>query len=158
MVGILTAALRCGDFHSYFSHDEAKAQRTWVTQSRPHKALVKGKSQGPNPRVIGSTSTHCFQVEVQKVLKKLHKRGSSFFFSSNFKLFILYWGIISVQSLSRVLFFTVPWTAACQASLPITNSWNLLKLLSIELVMPYNHPILCRLLVFSLSQHQRLFQ
>ena len=80
MVGILTAALRCGDFHSYFSHDEAKAQRTWVTQSRPHKALVKGKSQGPNPRVIGSTSTHCFQVEVQKVLKKLHKRGSSFFF------------------------------------------------------------------------------
>ena len=35
------------------------------------------------------------------------------------------------------------WTAACQASLSITNSWNLLKLMSIKLVMPYNHLILC---------------
>ena len=37
-----------------------------------------------------------------------------------------------------------PWTAACQASLSITNSWSLLKLMSIELVMPSNHLILCR--------------
>ena len=37
-----------------------------------------------------------------------------------------------------------PWTAARQASLPITNSWNLLKLISIELAMPSNHLILCR--------------
>ena len=36
-----------------------------------------------------------------------------------------------------------PWTAACQASLSITNSWSLLKLISIESVMPSNHPILC---------------
>ena len=36
-----------------------------------------------------------------------------------------------------------PWTTACQASLSITNSWRLLKLMSIELVMPYNHLILC---------------
>jgi len=36
-----------------------------------------------------------------------------------------------------------PWTAACQASLSITNSWSLLKLMSIELVMPSNHLILC---------------
>ena len=36
-----------------------------------------------------------------------------------------------------------PWTAACQASLSITNSWNLPKLMSIELVMPSNHLILC---------------
>ena len=39
--------------------------------------------------------------------------------------------------------FVAPWTAACQASLFITNSWNLLKLMSIELVMPSNHLILC---------------
>ena len=38
---------------------------------------------------------------------------------------------------------TTPWTAACQASLPITNSRSLLKLMSIELVMPFNHFILC---------------
>ena len=50
----------------------------------------------------------------------------------------------SVQSLSRVQLFVTPWTAACQASLSITNSWSLLKLMSIELVMPSNHLILCR--------------
>ena len=38
----------------------------------------------------------------------------------------------------------ISWTAACQASLSITNSWNLLKPMSIELVMPSNHLILCR--------------
>ena len=37
-----------------------------------------------------------------------------------------------------------PWTAACQVSLSITNSWSLLKLMSIESVMPSNHRILCR--------------
>ena len=47
----------------------------------------------------------------------------------------------SVQSLSRL--FATPWTAACQASLSITNSQSLLKLMSIELVMPSNHLILC---------------
>ena len=50
---------------------------------------------------------------------------------------------ISVQSLICVQLFATPWTAACQASLSITNSWSLLKLMSIELVMPSNHPILC---------------
>ena len=40
-----------------------------------------------------------------------------------------------------------PWTAARQVSLSITNSWSLLKLMSIELVMPSNHLILCRLLL-----------
>ena len=49
----------------------------------------------------------------------------------------------SVQLLSHVQLFAIPWTAACQASLSITNSWSLLKLMSIELVMPSNHLILC---------------
>ena len=49
----------------------------------------------------------------------------------------------SVQSLSRVWLFVTPWTAACQASLSITNSWSLPKLMSIESVMPSNHLILC---------------
>ena len=49
----------------------------------------------------------------------------------------------SVQSLSRVRLFASPWTEACQASLSITNSQSLLKLMSIELVMPSNHLILC---------------
>ena len=49
----------------------------------------------------------------------------------------------SVQSLSRVRVFVTPWTAAHQASLSITNSWSLLKLMVIESVMPSNHLILC---------------
>ena len=49
----------------------------------------------------------------------------------------------SVQSLSHFRLFATPWTAACQASLSITNSWSLLKLMSIELVMPSYHFILC---------------
>ena len=50
----------------------------------------------------------------------------------------------SVQSLSRIRLFATPWTAACQASLSITSSWSLLKLVSIESVMSSNHLILCR--------------
>ena len=53
-----------------------------------------------------------------------------------------------VQSLSRVQLFATPWTAAHQASLSISSSWSLLKLMSIELVMPSNHLILCRPLLF----------
>ena len=50
----------------------------------------------------------------------------------------------SVQSHSHVQLFATPWTAARQASLSITNSQSLLKLMSIESVMTYNHLILCR--------------
>ena len=53
----------------------------------------------------------------------------------------------SVQSFSCVQLFVTPWTAARQASLSITNSWSLLKLMSIESVMPSNHLILCHLLL-----------
>ena len=49
----------------------------------------------------------------------------------------------SVQLLSCVQLFVTPWTAACQASLSITSSQSLLKLMSIELVMPTKHLILC---------------
>ena len=70
--------------------------------------------------------------------------------TQNFKrnLLILY---TSVQSLSRVQLFVTPWTAARQASLSNTNSQSLLKLMSIELVMPSNHLILCRPLLLLLS-------
>ena len=55
--------------------------------------------------------------------------------------------ISSVQLLSRVRLFVTPWTAARQASLSITNSRSLLKLMSIDSVMPSNHLILCRSLL-----------
>ena len=49
----------------------------------------------------------------------------------------------SVHSLSHVQLFATPWTSAYQASLSITNSWSLLKFMSIESMMPSNHLILC---------------
>ena len=56
-----------------------------------------------------------------------------------------------VQSLSRVQLFGTPWTAALQASLSITNSRSLLKLMSIKSVMPFNHLSLCHPLLLLLS-------
>ena len=65
----------------------------------------------------------------------------------------------SVQSLSHVQLFVTPWTAAHQASLSITNSRSLLKLMSIETVMPSSHLILCppRLLLLSIFPSIRVF-
>ena len=58
--------------------------------------------------------------------------------------------VVVVQSLSHVALFATPWTAASQASLSFTVSWNLLKLISIDSMMPSNHLILyCPLLLLS---------
>ena len=67
--------------------------------------------------------------------------------------------ISSVQLLSHVRLFATPWTVARQASLSITNSRSLLKLMSIESVMPSNHLILCRplLLLPSIFPSIRVF-
>ena len=67
--------------------------------------------------------------------------------------------ISSVQSLSHVQLFATPWAAAHLASLSITNSWSLLKLMSFESVIPSNHLILCRpLLLPSVFPSISLFQ
>ena len=72
----------------------------------------------------------------------LYGTGSSTQYSG-----VTYMRISSVQLLSRVRLFVTPWTATRQASLSITNSWSLLRLMSIESVMPSNHLILCRSLL-----------
>ena len=86
---------------------------------------------------ICSYNTHftCFFTQIIILRFLLHE------FLSNIPLCSL------VQSLSHVLLIATPWTAARQASLPITNSWSLLKFMSIELVMPSNHLILCHSLL-----------
>ena len=77
------------------------------------------------------------------------------------ELYILKWlkYICSVQSLRRVWLFATPWTAACQASLSITNSRSPPKAMSIELVMPSSHLILCHplLLLPSILPSIRVF-
>ena len=65
----------------------------------------------------------------------------------------------SVQFLSHVRLFEAPWTAACQACLPFLISWSLLRLMSIESVMPSNYLILCcpLLLLPSILPNIRVF-
>ena len=58
-------------------------------------------------------------------------------------IFCCYCLVVAVQSLSHVQLFATPWTAACQASLSFTISQSLLKLMSIEVVMTFNHFIHC---------------
>ena len=62
---------------------------------------------------------------------------------SSFCFCFCFFQFSSLQSLSCIRLFATPWTAACQASLSITNSWSWLKLVSIESIMPSNHLILC---------------
>ena len=81
---------------------------------------------------------------------------------SHFLLLLVNFGMLqfsSVQSLSHVWLFVTPWTAECQASLFFTNSQSLLKLMSIELVMPSSHLILCHPFTFlpSISSSIRVF-
>ena len=71
-------------------------------------------------------------IEVLKLQTSLHQHKV-----------LLYFVFSSVQLLSRVQLFVTPWTAAHTASLSITISWSLLKLMSIESVMPSTHLILC---------------
>ena len=69
---------------------------------------------------------HSFQIDM---LNKIHQAWD--------------FTLTSVQSLSRVQIFAAPWTAACQASLSITNSWSSFKLMHIESVMPSNYLVFC---------------
>ena len=67
--------------------------------------------------------------------------------------------VVLLQSLSCLQLFAISWTAACQISLSLTISWSLLKLLSIESMIPYNHLILCcpLLLLPSMFPSNRVF-
>ena len=92
----------------------------------------RGSSLGLNQGLL-----HCRQV-----LYYLSHQGSPKYIHPHFS---------SVQPLIRVRFFATPWTAARQASLSTTSSRSLPKLMSIELMMPSNHLILCHPLLFLLS-------
>ena len=82
------------------------------------------------------------------VLPKMNSSRLSFksfmtFLKASFKFFKFWGSLSSAQLLSHVRLFATPWTAARQASLFITNSWSLLKFMSIMSVMPSNNLILC---------------
>ena len=75
------------------------------------------------------------------------------------QIFATPWTTPSIQSLSHVQLFATLWTAECQVSLSFTKSWRLLRLMSIELVIPSNHLILCcpLLLLPSIFPSNRVF-
>ena len=95
----------------------------------------------------GFPITVCSYVSCRSVTVMVQATPGSFEIPS-FSEFCIDLLFSSVQLLSCVQLFVTPWTAACQASLSITNSRSLPKLMSIESVMPSNHLILCRPLLF----------
>ena len=107
---------------------------------------------GPSPLVFAAGPNHCVSLVTPQRLALSLRQFSAIPVPPKSCFFLCphYWGpslatepICSVQSLSCVRLFVTPCTAACQASLSVTNSWSLFKLMSIELVMPSNHLILC---------------
>ena len=92
----------------------------------------------------------CFSSHLEKIGKEKEKKKPPCFRDILHKsaFLSLMHRIHPVSSvISCVWLFATPWTAARQAFLSITNSWSFLKLMSIELVMPSNHLILCRPLI-----------
>ena len=105
------------------------------------------KSLKKNWNLLYINNTFCckmiyFEAHSISYFSNLHKKRNSCKVNSPSKRFFCR-GSCFVQLLSCVQLFVNPWTAARQASLSITNSQSLLKLMSIELVMPSNYLILC---------------
>ena len=121
----------------------------WIcmaVQMGPPEALVLNREPDTAWRMAKVLKFHTSVYLSEKWEESMHRSSLHLWFSS-------------VQSLSHVQFFVTPWSAACQASVSITNSQSLLKLTSIDSVMPSNHLILYRPLpAFNHSQHQDLLQ
>ena len=95
-----------------------------------------------------SSIFHIFDLNSFEMIVQSHLFHDYFYWK---KLDFHHGLLSSVQSLSRVQLFAAPWTAPRHASLSITNSWQLLKLMSIESVMPSSHLILCHPLLLPLQ-------
>ena len=111
------------------------------------------------------SETHSLPIKALNLTQKANHRSLLFSWYTlswnlaNWDYWFFNWSISSVQSLSWVQLFVTPWTAAHQASLSIINSQSLLRLLSIQSVMPSNHLILCHplLLLSSIFPSTRVF-
>ena len=117
-----------------------------VTNSRSLLKLMSIKLVMPSNHLILCQRIQRYRQEQLLWLRKLSKRHSSSPLKGRILVVCVGFQFSSVQLLSHVWLFVTPWTAACQASLSITNSWSPPKPMSIELVMLSNHLILCCLL------------
>ena len=136
---------RLEDFHHL-----RKVYWTIIALSRSrqrHEGSGRGENPAdalsPRPKSGHITSTWISQCQGHACLGNVAQKGSH---GPDFTSISMEEGS-SVQLLSHVQLFASPWIAACQASLSISNSWSLLKFMSIQSVMTSNHLILCRLLV-----------
>ena len=105
--------------------------KMWCIYATEHYSASKRKGTVTH-------ATTCMNLEgimLSDIIRHMHKK---IHYDS---IYMRYFS--SVQSLNRVRLFATPWTAACQASLLITNSQSLFRLMSIERVMPSNHLIFC---------------
>ena len=117
----------CFNLENNVVHNKTEVHRDLVVFSKPHGYYVEEVGFKPSSCQLQNMYYFHYNISV---------------FSQGCRQYIA-WAFSSVQLLSCVQLISTPWTATCQASLSITNSWNLLKLMSIELVMPSNHLILC---------------
>ena len=118
-------------------------QIPWKRKWQPTPVLLPGKSpwtEKPGRPVTGIAKS-------QTGLANSAQHNNTHVKALTLSLMFSEWSISSVQSLSCVQLFATPWTAACQPSLSITNSQSPPKPMSIESVMPFNHLILCCLLL-----------
>ena len=120
--------------------------KSWVYHHRPclhhNSSVLSDKGQWQHAVVIRVPSPGLGFPNVRSV------RGTFLGFELGFQALQMPMELMQLQLLSRVQLFATPWTTARQASLSITNSQSLPKPVSIELVMPSNHFILCRPLLF----------
>ena len=113
-----------------------------------HRASFNSRYLLPHPKIFKRLDPCTSHLNISTVLTVPQPNKLSLATSSAQNAF---YSLSSVQLLSHVQLLAIPWTAAHQASLSITNSQSLLKFMSIELVMPSNHLILCHPLILLLQ-------
>ena len=117
-----------------------------LTNSTTHHLFSSQLLQNILPSFFYLSNEGFFLLKTKKILLSLHLSQSLFGSTQLHAFFLLFSSqhqFSSVQSLSCVRLFATPWTAACQASLSITNSWSSPRLMCIESVMPSSRLILC---------------
>ena len=128
----------------------------WTTAHQAPLSMGFSRQEYWSGVPLPSLIVEAYQMAIITINSKMKKSFNSITFSSIWSLEFV---VVVVQSLSCIQLFATPWTAAHQASLSFTISLSLLKLMSIESVIPFNHLILCHplLLLPSIFPSIRVF-
>ena len=152
------------DFKKWSTLKKKILEKKWVTKSNPYSrrrelSSISGReeyqimyeiSNPPQlaiPNFYNKLGNNCVACQGKSVWQMNTQMGNKWVSSDGSFRHLSKVQFSSVQSLSCVQLFETPWTVAPQASLSFTNSWSLLKLMCIKLVLPSNHLILCHPLI-----------